>query len=74
MTAATVVPEIPPEVRAAAGRGWRVFPVKAGQKAPPLLSDWPGKASRSIDQIEAWTRLYPDCNCALAILSTFRFC
>ncbi|MFZ0339886.1 MAG: DUF3631 domain-containing protein [Terracidiphilus sp.] len=63
---ATVAPVISPEVRAAAGRGWRVFPVKAGQKAPPLLSDWPRKASRSLHQIEAWTRLYLDCNWALA--------
>ncbi|MGA3159879.1 MAG: DUF3631 domain-containing protein [Terracidiphilus sp.] len=61
-----VVPVLPPEIAAAAGRGWHVFPVKAGQKAPPLLSDWSGKASRSLDQIEAWARLYRDCNWALA--------
>ena len=65
MTAASVT-AVSTEITAAAGRGWRLFPVKAGQKAPPLISDWPGKASRSLEQIESWARLYPNCNWALA--------
>ena len=57
---------LPPEVIAAAGRGWRLFPVKAGQKAPPLLPDWPVKASCDTDCLEEWEREFPGANWALA--------
>lgn len=37
-----------------AERGFKVFPVAAGQKAPPLLKDWPAKATTNADTIRAW--------------------
>lgn len=31
-----------------ASRGFKIFPVKAGAKAPPLWSDWPAKAAAAL--------------------------
>jgi hypothetical protein len=64
MAAASVL--LPPEIIAAAGRGWRLFPVKAGDKKPPLLKDWPAKASCDLSQLEEWARRFPGCNWGLA--------
>ena len=64
MAAASVL--LPPEIIAAAGRGWRLFPVKAGDKKPPLLKDWPAKASCDLSQLEEWVRRFPGCNWGLA--------
>ena len=57
---------LPPEIIAAAGRGWRLFPVKDGDKKPPLLKDWPAKASSDLSQLEAWATRFPGCNWGLA--------
>jgi putative DNA primase/helicase len=64
MTAA-VVPAIPPEVRATAGRGWRLLPVEASGKLP-LINGWPEAATSGIAQLEAWAHQYPACNWGLA--------
>jgi putative DNA primase/helicase len=69
MTAATVVHGIPPEVRAAAGRGWRLFPVEARGKLP-LIKGWPEAATSDIAQLEAWAHQYPACNWGLATGTT----
>jgi putative DNA primase/helicase len=65
MTAATVVPTIPLEIRAAAGRGWRLLPVEASGKLP-LIMEWPEAATSGIAQLEAWAHQYPACNWGLA--------
>jgi len=65
MTAATVVPGIPPEVRAAAGRGWQLFPVDARGKRP-LIGGWPEAASSDITRLDLWAHQYPACNWGLA--------
>lgn len=65
MTAAVITLEIPLEVRAAAGRGFRLFPVEAGGKRP-LISGWQEAATSNIAQLEAWTHQYPACNWGLA--------
>lgn len=65
MTAAAVVPVIPPEVSAAAGRGWRMFPVEAKGKLP-LVKGWPEAATSDIAQLEAWQHQHPACNWGLA--------
>ena len=69
MTAATVVHGIPPEVCAAAGRGWRLFPVEARGKLP-LIKGWPEAATSDIAQLEAWAHQYPACNWGLATGTT----
>lgn len=65
MAAAAVVPGIPPEIRAAAGRGWCLFPVEASGKHP-LIGRWPEAATSDIAQLEAWAHQYPACNWGLA--------
>jgi hypothetical protein len=57
---------LPPEVRKAAGAGWRLFPIKAGDKRPPLLKSWPTKASRDLGQLESWATQFPECNWGMA--------
>lgn len=37
-----------------AERGYRVFPVKAGAKTPPLLSQWQANATNDRDQVARW--------------------
>lgn len=39
---------------ALAARGFKVFPLKAGAKAPPLVKDWPAKATTDQDQVTRW--------------------
>ena len=36
---------------ALAAKGFKVFPIKEGAKAPPLLHDWPAKATTDKDMI-----------------------
>jgi putative DNA primase/helicase len=59
------MPVIPPEVYAAAGRGWRLFPVEARGKLP-LIKGWPEVATSDIAQLETWAHQYPACNWGLA--------
>jgi putative DNA primase/helicase len=56
---------LPPEICAAAGRSWRLFPVKAKEKLP-LVKGWPEAATSDIAQLEVWAHHYPACNWGLA--------
>lgn len=46
-------------------RGFRVFPVKPGLKAPPLLVDWPKKASSDPETVRSYWAAVPDANVAI---------
>lgn len=52
---------VPPDVREAAGRGWRIHPVRPRTKLP-CLSKWQERATADLKQIEAWSREFRDCN------------
>jgi putative DNA primase/helicase len=60
-----VVPVLPPEIAAAAGRGWHILPVQARGKLP-LVNGWPEDATSDIARLEAWQHRYPACNWGLA--------
>jgi putative DNA primase/helicase len=60
-----VVPVLPPEIAAAAGRGWHILPVQARGKLP-LVNGWPEDATSDIARLEAWQHQYPACNWGLA--------
>jgi putative DNA primase/helicase len=45
--------------------GWRVFPVRPGCKAPPLIKRWQHDASSDEAQIVAWWTQWPEANIAL---------
>ena len=34
-----------------AAKGFKVFPIKPMAKAPPLLTDWPSKATADLDTV-----------------------
>ena len=56
---------IPPEVAAAAGRGWHLFPVEVkGQVAAG--EDWPTVATNELPQLEKWAAQFRDCNWGIA--------
>ena len=59
-------PEIPEGLIARAlrlaARGFCVFPLKPGAKAPPLVSNWPGEATADPEQIRNWWQTWPDAN------------
>jgi len=57
--------DLPPEVRAAAARGWCLFPVKMRAKAP-LVKAWPEVATSDLVQLEAWAAEFPACNWGMA--------
>ena len=63
MTSAQATPSdyLPPEVRAAAARGWRLHPLKRRSKLP-CLPGWQRRASSDLKQLEAWCRQFRDCN------------
>ena len=44
-----------------------LFPIKAGKKTPPLISDNLRKASNDPAQIKAWHDRWPGCNWGLAL-------
>jgi len=60
-----VVPVLPPEIAAAAGRGWHILPVQTRGKLP-LVNGWPEDATSDIARLEAWQHRYPACNWGLA--------
>jgi hypothetical protein len=62
---ADAVPVLPPEIVAAAGRGWHILPVQARGKQP-TMTGWPEAATSDITQLEAWAHQYPACNWGLA--------
>lgn len=47
---------------ALAARGFKVFPIRGGAKAPPLLSDWPRLAKGDRDGIAVWWETWPEAN------------
>ena len=47
---------------ALAARGFKVFPIKAGVKAPPLVAEWPDKATTDAETIRDWWSTTPDAN------------
>ncbi len=49
-----------------AAAGYRVFPVKAGDKKPPLVTGWPEKATRHPDKVEWFWTKYPTANIGAA--------
>ena len=44
-----------------------LFPIKAGAKSPPLISENLTKASNDRKQITAWSQQWPGCNWGLAL-------
>lgn len=60
------MPTLSEEVRRAASRGWRLFPIKARDKKPPLIKGWRDLATSKLDQLEAWAVEFPGCNWGLA--------
>src|SRR5258708_619263 len=51
---------------ALAARGRHVFPIKAGCKSPPLIKDFPNKATRDTQQITAWWTQWPYANIGIS--------
>jgi len=47
---------------ALAAKGFEVFPIKAGAKFPPLIKDWPNKATGSPQLFGPWWDQHPDAN------------
>jgi hypothetical protein len=45
-----------------AAEGFYVFPITPGQKAPPLIKDFAGNATRDPEQIKTWWTRWPDAN------------
>ncbi|MDR3752859.1 MAG: phage/plasmid primase, P4 family [Terracidiphilus sp.] len=56
---------LPAVIIDAAGRGWRMFPVKTRGKLP-LIAEWPARASSDPAVLEAWAQEYPGCNWGVA--------
>jgi hypothetical protein len=52
---------LPPEVVAAAGRGWRLHPLRPKSKEP-ALREWQLRASSDLRQLETWAQKFPECN------------
>ena len=55
----------PPAVLRLARRGWCLFPVAARSKRP-LVAEWPERATRDLEVLEAWSLQFPGCNWGLA--------
>lgn len=53
-------------VRQAAERGWKLLPVTARCKKPPLIKAWPQRATSELVQLERWARTHQGCNWAVA--------
>ena len=47
---------------ALAAKGFEVFPIKPGAKFPPLIKDWPNKASNIVQFFGPWWDQHPDAN------------
>jgi hypothetical protein len=56
---------LPPEIAAAACRGWRLLPVVANRKQP-LVKEWQKNATTDRAQLEAWSAQFPSCNWGVA--------
>jgi hypothetical protein len=51
---------------ALAAEGFHVFPIQAGAKSPPLIKDFPKKATRDVSQIVTWWAKWPDANIGIS--------
>src|SRR3990172_5586745 len=51
---------------ALAARGFHVFPLAPGQKAPPLIKDFPNIATRIPGQIRHWWSQWPTANIGIS--------
>lgn len=51
---------------ALAAKGFRVFPIKPGEKAPPLLNGWPQRASSDPDTVRDFWIAVPDANIGIS--------
>lgn len=49
-----------------ARKGFSVFPIAAGKKAPPLIQDFPNQASRDAQTITDWRTRWPDANTGIS--------
>lgn len=49
-----------------ARRGFHVFPLKEGHKAPPLIPDFPNQATCDEDQVREWWTRWPDANIGIS--------
>lgn len=47
---------------ALAAKGFKVFPIQAGAKFPPLIKDWPTLATTDEAMVKSWWTQYPDAN------------
>lgn len=76
MTASALqVPHVPPELRTAASRGWRLHPLcrpddtsrpENERGKAPVLVGWQKVATSDITQLEKWAAQYPRCNWGMA--------
>jgi Bifunctional DNA primase/polymerase, N-terminal len=53
------------EIRSAAQRGWKLFPVRVRGKLP-LIDKWPARASSDPAMLEEWASKYRGCNWGIA--------
>ncbi len=51
---------------ALAGEGFHVFPIAPGEKAPPLIKNFPENASRDTDEITEWWEEWPTANIGIS--------
>ncbi|MDD2956025.1 MAG: phage/plasmid primase, P4 family [Oscillospiraceae bacterium] len=54
------------QAQAYAALGLRVFPITPGKKSPPMVTDWPQKATTKAAQVKRWWGSMPDANIAVA--------
>lgn len=45
---------------------WHVFPVAPKRKEPPLINDWPNRATADPDTIAQWWKDWPNANVGIA--------
>ncbi len=57
---ANLTSALPSEIREAARRSWRIFPVQPQGKRP-LVKGWPQSATTCLDRLESWARQFPGC-------------
>jgi hypothetical protein len=50
----------------AVGLGLHVFPVREGEKSPPLKG-WQARATTRVEQVQAWWAKFPDANVGIAL-------
>lgn len=47
--------------------GLRVFPIKSGQKSPPMIANWPKGATADPAALSAWWERWPRANLGVAM-------